>query len=484
MTLKRKGVIVDQQAYQQARACYQAGDWARAASMLSSCKLPGELCGEADHLLGNSLMKLGMFNDAAAAYASALNDINYGKKGALACNRARALVACGMLDEAIASINDALEDQTYPTPYKAYMTLGNALARKGAIQDAGVAFRNAAIDETNPDPAKSLVKLGGCFLEMNRSLDAIEAYRTALDFASPTADSNEIYEKLGKAYFAANKMNEAIDAFNQSMSDGTHLLSPEAKVAYDAASRAVAAIGHNSPSETDQMLAAAGYGPGGMSAASVDPLDPLGQSGELIPSADDTGFFSVTEEDLMQASAPAKKKKKGGFGKFLIVLLIILALASAAGGYAYYMGYGWPTQQAVVESAFQAQTDNGDLGAYISENVSSEMRKKIDSSIPASATVAIDGVDQNMSESTVRATATLSQGGKQTYEFKMIRDGISWKIVSVDMVFASMEDSQAAAQAPDMNQAENQEQLEPEQQQDNAEQTQASQGEPEESPVE
>ena len=438
---------MDQQAYQQAKACYQAGDWARAASMLTSCKLPGELCGEVDHLLGNSLMKLGMFNDAAAAYSSALSDTKYGKQGALACNRARALVACGMLDEAIASINLALEDQTYPTPYKAYMTLGNALWKKRSYQDAGNAFRAAAIDETNPDPAKSLVKLGECFIEMNRPQDAIETYRTALDFASPAADSNEIYERLGKAYFAANKMNEAIDAFNQSMADGTHMLSPEAKVAYDAASRAIAVIGHNTPSETDQMLAAAGYGVGGLSAAQVDPLDPMGESGELIPSADDTGFFSVTEEDLMQAGAPVKKKKKGGLAKFFIVLLIILALLSAAGGYAYYMGYGWPTQQTIVEDAFQTKTDNGDLGQYVADNVSSEMRKKIDSSIPASATVVIDGVDQDMTQTVVRATATLSQGGKQTYEFKLVRDGISWKIASVDMAFASRDNDIAQQSA-------------------------------------
>ena len=60
------------QALNMAKTLYQRGDWAGAANALSQVKAAGEVCGEADHLRGNAFMKLGMFNEAAGAYAEAL----------------------------------------------------------------------------------------------------------------------------------------------------------------------------------------------------------------------------------------------------------------------------------------------------------------------------------------------------------------------------------------------------------------------------
>ena len=56
------------QAFDMGKAAYQRGDWAGAVSALNGAKAAGESCGEADHLRGNALMKLGMFSEAAAAY--------------------------------------------------------------------------------------------------------------------------------------------------------------------------------------------------------------------------------------------------------------------------------------------------------------------------------------------------------------------------------------------------------------------------------
>ena len=57
------------QAFEMAKAAYQRGDWAGAAGALASTKAPGELSGEVDHLLGNALMKLGRYAEAAAERA-------------------------------------------------------------------------------------------------------------------------------------------------------------------------------------------------------------------------------------------------------------------------------------------------------------------------------------------------------------------------------------------------------------------------------
>lgn len=86
-----KGTSLNSQLIQQGRAAYRAGDFSAAAQMLGAAKTPDEIMGEADHLRGNALMHLGMYAEAAEAYAAALNDGTYGKRGALLTNRGRRL---------------------------------------------------------------------------------------------------------------------------------------------------------------------------------------------------------------------------------------------------------------------------------------------------------------------------------------------------------------------------------------------------------
>lgn len=430
-----EGVVVDQQAFSAAKAAYQQGDWARAVSALNAVKAPGEVSGAVDHLRGNALMKLGMYRDAAQAYGDALRDPSYGKIGALATNRGRALLASGDIDGAVSSLVQATQDSNYQTPYKAYLALGNAQMKKGDMREAGIAFRNAAIDDANPDPSKALVKLGKCFMGLSRPVDAVEAFRTALDFTTPLESQNEIYAELGNAYVAANRMNEAVDAFTHATSDGTYHLAPNAQAAFQAAKRAVASVSGGSPSETDAMLAAAGYGGTG----AYDPLDPTGASGEFMPSPEDTGFFSVSEQDLVKQDKMERKHRHRGLKVFLVILIILLILAGAA-GFAYYKGYGYPTQQSVTEELFKDMT-TGDISPVLASNVSSDTKSEIETILPSGASVKVDGVDQSMSSSTVRATATLAEGGTQTYTIEMTRSGVSWKVTSVSLVYTSQSTS-------------------------------------------
>ena len=95
-------------------------------------------------------MRLGRYAEAAAAYAVALKDDAYGKKGALLTNQGKALVAAGDLASAVSSFSAATQDASYATPYKAYLGLGSALEKLGNLTEAGVAYRQAAIDGTNP----------------------------------------------------------------------------------------------------------------------------------------------------------------------------------------------------------------------------------------------------------------------------------------------------------------------------------------------
>lgn len=427
---------MNQQAFEDGRTAYRRGDLAEAIAQLTLAKQPGEVSGSVDHLLGNCLMRQGRYVEAAQAYGDALRDPSYGNMGALACNRGRALLAAGRPQEAVASLTMALKDESYPTPYKANVALGNAYLKLDNPRDAGVAFRNAAIDESNPDPSSALRSLGGCFMQMGRAIDAVEAYRTALDFSAPLASQNATYAELALAYVAANRMGEAVDAFEQATADGNYDLTSEQRAAYDAAQRAVVGI-NNGPSETDALLAAAGYGAN----EAIESLDPLGKSGEFMPSPEDTGFFSVTEQDLMEQDRKNRKVRRKhshtGLKVFLVILILIL-LVGGAGGFAYFSGFGWPTQESVAERLFAANA-NGDISDVLAPSVSKEESLAIERSLPiSSSSVKVTGVDRSMTKSKVFATVTLSAGGTQSYEIEMVRDGIGWKVSDLSVAYSSV----------------------------------------------
>lgn len=420
---------MNQQSFESGYAAYQMGDWVQAAALLREAKQPGEISGRVDHLLGNALMKLGRYEEAADAYGNALLDNAYGMKGALGTNRGRAYLAAGRFAEAADALRQAADDPTYATPYKAYMALGSACRALGDIRGAGIAYRSAAIDESNPDPSTSLRKLGGCFMDLGRPSDAVESFRTALDFSTDPRSQSAIYCELALAYVAANKMSEAVDAFDHATADGT-VLSPEAQAAYDAARNAVAARSGKRVSDTDDLLAATGY------SDFSDPLDPTGEtSGNLMPSPEDTGFFSVTEEELVDNDR--RMRRKGGVGRFFIVLLILLAIVGVLGGVGYYLGFGWPTQERVVTDLFNAKNDGRDLTQYISQNIDDAARQEVNSRVPTSSSTTIGGVTRSMSASEVAITATLAEGGESSYSVHLVRDGIGWKVSSIEPQFTS-----------------------------------------------
>ncbi|MBR3318684.1 MAG: tetratricopeptide repeat protein [Atopobiaceae bacterium] len=420
---------MNQQKFEQGYAAYQMGDWARAAALLAEAKGPGEVSGRIDHLLGNALMKLGRYDEAARAYGNALADTSYGMKGALGTNRGRALLAAGRYDAARDALSQAADDPTYSTPYKAYMALGSACRALGDVRGAGIAYRSAAIDESNPDPSSSLRKLGNCFMDLGRPTDAVESYRTALDFSNDMRSQSAIYCELALAYVAANRMSEAVDAFDHATADGA-VLTPEAQAAYDAAKNAASARSGNRVSETDDLLAAAGYG------EYTDPLDPTGETtGNLMPSPEDTGFFSISEEEIVENDR--RGRRRGGVKRFFAVLLVILLILAAGGGVAYYMGFGWPTQESVVRSLFDAKASGQDISEFLSKDIDDVTKQQIDSVVVNSSGINIGGATRSMGASEVAITSALNGGGEQSYSVHLVRDGIGWKVSSIEQQFTS-----------------------------------------------
>jgi tetratricopeptide (TPR) repeat protein len=411
---------------------------ARAVRLLEQSLEPYEVSGNVSHLMGNCLMRLGSYEQAAKAYETALSDTSYGHAGAIEVNRGRALLASGHAQDAIEALTSALEDSSYATPYKAQVALGNAYRQLGDFRNAGVAYRNAAIDESNPDPSGALRSLGGCFMRMGRAVDAVEAYRTALDFSTPLADQDGIYEELGIAYTAASRWEEAIDSFGHALASGTHELSSEGASCLASARAAIQSADNTSAGGTDAFIAAAsGYATG------IDPLDPTGETGSFMPSPDDTGFFDISEREIAQidvSNRSLKRKHRHSGLRALLILLLLLVLVGGAAGACYYNGYGWPLQESVVEDLFTLHASGASVQDLLATSLSEEARVDIEKVLPEGATgVVIDGVDRAMSESSALATITLSAGGEQSYRVALVREGIGWKVAGVSVEYPALD---------------------------------------------
>ena len=413
------------QALEQARNAYRTGDFASAAQLFAAAKDPSELAGEADHLRGNSLMRLGRYAEAVEAYGAALQDGAYGKRGALLTNQGKALVASGDIRSAVSAFSAATQDASYATPYKAYLGLGDALKKLGNLTEAGVAYRQAAIDGANPAPAGALANLGDCFVALQRPEDAIESYRTALDFASPRDDTRAISAGLGQAYVAANRFSDAVDAFGTATVDGIYQLTPEQADAYERA--------RDTLSASSAMVATTNA-----YSTDIDPLDPLGQSGSFMPDPSDTGFFTLSEQEMVQqdrVETKVRRKRRHTGLKVFIALLVVLLIAGGGAAFAYTRGFGFPSQQDVLTGLFQAATDGSDASEYLASGLDESQKSIITASIPLDATPTIEGMDAGMSEATATVKVALKNGGDMTYEVGFVREGLGWAVSSVSTDF-------------------------------------------------
>lgn len=427
---------MNSQLIQQGRAAYRAGDFSAAAQMLGAAKTPDEIMGEADHLRGNALMHLGMYAEAAEAYAAALNDGTYGKRGALLTNRGKALAAVGDYTTAAQAFSAATQDASYATPFKAYLGLGNALFQSGDYGNAGTAFRQAAIDGANPAPAAALGELGRCFIKLGRPADAVETYRTAIDFAGPRDDTRALNAGMGQALSAAGRPSDALDAFNAATADGIYQLTSEQA---DELARV-----HDSLAALSAQTAMATAPAPAMDAPAVDPLDPTGATGQFMPDPSDTGFFTLSESEMVQQDrkqAKVRRRHRHTGLKVFIVLLLLILIAAGGLGFAYTRGFGFPSQESVVTDLFQAAGDGDTAKAEscLASSLSEDAKSMIISSIPQGATVSVEGMDQSMTETTAKVKASLSKGGEQKYTVKFVRSDnhIGWAVSSLDMDFSA-----------------------------------------------
>lgn len=442
---------MDNQLRADAYAAFEERDFERAANLAARAVPVGQPgSGEMAHLRGNAFMKLGRFVDAAEAYTHALRDTTYGKRGALHTNMAKAYLACDMPEVAIDQLNQALQDTTYSAAYKTYYTLGSAHLALNQAREAGIAFRKAALDQKNPNPGKALSSLGSCFMQLNRPSDAVESYRTALDFSMSEPERCHVFAQLGVALTSMSRMDEAISAFKQALDGDCYQLSAPAQNAYNTALTVMQA----------RRQVASGAGSTNDYLAMVDPLDPTGSTGNIMPSPEDTGFFTITEPEMKKiskAQVKAERKHNHTGLKVFLFFLLLLILAGACAGFAYYKGFGFPPTEDTIKQYIEKKSDGQQTDSYWASNIASSNKRTIqERQVGKAQSVEVLGIDRSMFENKAFVRVTLAEGGSVYYTFDLVRDLLGFKITNIELYHDSYDphtakptvDSTAAQPAP------------------------------------
>ena len=436
--------------YSQAELSYKQGDYVEALKSYyaalkddSADAAPGEI-GLLYYRIGNCLLKMYTFNEAAISYQKALEDEGFKARSAAFVNLGKAHLGLGKYEEAVQSFNTALLDTSYAKPYQAQMGLGNAYTKLGMIIDAGNAYRNAALDERNPNPPKALMSLGSCFMALGRPEDAVESYNAVFEFDPSQLVAQKTYESLGQAFSAAGHYSEALDAFSRALEPGDFTLSDAAQADY---SKALQYLYENKmlPGEN---LSGLDEDARGYTSPSLEPvMDADGTEvygAGNVPSANGTGFFDVPESELVQLSKRQIKRQRKlrhtGL-KIALAIIIILILIVAAAVVAFVQGYGWPTQEAIIEETFAAHAEGRDTLQYWVEATEEEehMIERIMYIVAPTSAVDIVYLERGMSTSEALVAAHLQEGGIVHYRISLERDGIGWKISNIEDVHASQQ---------------------------------------------
>lgn len=455
---------MNNELFNQARAKYQAQDYQGSLAAYTQCLqesanmfCPGEM-GLLYHQIGNCLVKLKNPTEAIQAYSQATADATYDAVGAVNCNLGMAYAALHDYENAVRCFEVAVSDAKYDAPHKAYSGMGNALMKLGKSAEAGVAFREAALCESNPDPTKALLNLGVCFMALNRPADAVASYESALQFDMTPATRNKLFANLGQAYVATGQMQNAVDAFEKSLADKTYFLSDSASVDYQ---RAIGAVSQGTADMT-QVLPALADMSGLDVAADGSPMSAYAPEREMVyaqpqnayteqmamqpaqqqmmggyPTGEDR-FFNASEEELeawSKSMEKGRKPRRVGL-KIFIVFLILLVLALGAAVFAYTQGYGYPTQETVVQQLFENPDNAVSAGLFV-EDIGADRAATMLEPMVQDANVTVDGVNRSMTDSTVFATATTEEGGSVQYKVSMVRDMLGWKVSGIELYFAS-----------------------------------------------
>lgn len=474
---------MDFNKFQEAQAAYDAGDYRTAAKCFLASAGKGAVGnGAAYHMAGNALMRLRRHSDAVTVYGHALRDETYDKRGAIYANLGAAYVAMGEHSRALTAYEAAISEPGYGTPYKAWQGIAAVHMERGKAEEAAMAYRRAALDGSNPDPGKALVNLGLCFMALGRPQDAADAYQAALGFESYSGRGKAL-SNLGQAYTAMGEYSEAVKAFEKATQLHGHRLSVAAQAAYDTAAAAVRpahetvdgwVTGEMPPVPLGALEEPGGWATGelaaltGAAALSTTPVQPVAEP-VFVPVADPLreapevpggqpdvhediaataaaalGFgddaavhdFFNRSEDEMKARDREKRRaeragRPGGLARAAVTMgigaLVFAALVTAA----YFLGFGWPTQDSTVKGLLVAYQNGQPVEAYWVAVPGADVKREM-AKVPPLKGFRVDTVVRGRDTSQARVTVTPQKGAPMKFLVTLAREGVGWRVTGID----------------------------------------------------
>jgi tetratricopeptide (TPR) repeat protein len=433
--------MVDQARFEEGQAAYAAKDYRAAAKAFLSAAGRGEGSGAAYHMAGNSLVRLRRFSDALTVYRHAINDDSYEKRSAVQANLGAAHVALGEYAEAIKSYDAALDDPDYPGQHKALQGKAGALFEMGRIEEAATAYRQAALDGDNPDPGKALNNLGLCFMAMDRPTDAVEAYRAALGFDTYTGRGRAL-ANLGMTYHVIGRYEDAVKSFDKATELHGHELSESARAAY--------AESRSHLRTPDEREVVEGWSTGEMPPVAED--EPESEVADEVrttsgpdatasmphPGADDVdSFFRMTDQEMRERDREVRrgerqmKQREGNPWILVAIGVLVIALVAGATAALFAMGFGYPTQRMTVAGMLDARAGGDPVAGYWVAVPTSDVDKEM-AKLPPMTEYVIEGVERSPRTSLVTVTVTPESGAPLSYEIRLAREGVGWKVTGVE----------------------------------------------------
>ncbi|MDR1413030.1 MAG: tetratricopeptide repeat protein, partial [Actinomycetes bacterium] len=459
--------------FAEAQAAYKAGDYRRAARGFLEAIEKGTPVGNgpAYHMAGNSFMRLKRYSDAAVVFEHALRDDTYQRRAAVEANLANSYVKTGDYGAAVAHYEAALAalegedaDNAGKNAWKYYQGMGLAFMRREEYKQAALAYKHAALGEHNPAPGKALTNLGMAMMADGQPEAAIEAYRAALVSAG-AVDRGRALLNLGVAYHTRGKYREAIRAIEEAqmlhghslgvlgertLADARARLDIEKQVAAsDAELENIGVAGEDEVAGGGDGVVVAAVNNGavndtvvGVAGDEVVALDVEDEAarvasmngqetGQIVTGAAVDEFFERDEREIARtARREAHQTHPFAWMKPVGIILIIVAVL-AGGAYALYAtGQGIPSPKTTVTDLLEAYNAGRDIAPMWLADAPDITRQMV--AIPASNDFTIVSVTTGANVSSAEIHITTEEGAKLLFEFHLAREGIGWKVRSVE----------------------------------------------------
>ena len=393
--------------------------------------------------LGLCFTELGRHADAAATFETALDlGLSAGSANKCRAHLGQAYLACGRVAEAVASLEAAEEDGSYRLSAVAAHDLAVARSLRDRFGSMlGSAAQPAAQQATLPEPQPQ----GEPSAEQPEEAPAAEEPEVAFEEEAEEPAQAELAEPAEPEAEAQPAAPEESPEPAEPSDDEAAMWEPASlepepvacgeepiEAGEEPALDISEAVTEVFPVVTVPVIGAPGEDPGW-----EEPLQP--QEDTLIPSPEDTAFFTITEEAIEEAAKEERRKaRKGNRGlKVALGIVIVLILLAAAAALAYVRGYGYPLQEQVAQRFLDAAIASESTDAYWNDAVTQESRESQMAVLEGISSYQVAAVERNVSNSTVYVEATLEEGGTAYYEVMMGRDLISWNIEYVELYFPS-----------------------------------------------